>query len=110
MHYSTNIYHGLKSYPNILLCKYSIRYRPLIKILEEIQERFHGPQYWDKRSIIMTSGAQEGLSKAVDMCMRCNDPVIMPDPVYTGAVDLVKLSIIRYLINITHRCSISKSS
>jgi len=41
----------------------------------------------------MTSGAQEGLSKAVDMCMRCNDSVIMPDPVYTGAVDLVKLSI-----------------
>jgi len=67
-----------------------IRYRPLIKILEEIQERFHGPQCWNKRSIIMTSGAQEGLSKAVDMCMRRNDPVFMPDPVYTGAVDLVK--------------------
>lgn len=79
---------------NILLCKYSYyRYLPLINILEEIQDRFHGPQHWNKRSIIMTSGAQEGLSKAVDMCMRCNDSVIMPDPVYTGAVDLVKLSI-----------------
>lgn len=41
----------------------------------------------------MTSGAQEGLSKVVEMCVRCNDPVIMPDPVYTGAVDLVKPSI-----------------
>ncbi|XP_026805661.1 kynurenine/alpha-aminoadipate aminotransferase, mitochondrial-like isoform X3 [Rhopalosiphum maidis] len=68
----------------------SVGYRPLIKILEEIQESYHGPQNWNERSIIMTSGAQEGLSKVVDMCMRCNDPVIMPDPVYTGAVDLFK--------------------
>ncbi|CAI6350117.1 unnamed protein product [Macrosiphum euphorbiae] len=68
----------------------SVGYLPLINILEEIQDRFHGPQHWNKRSIIMTSGAQEGLSKAVDMCMRCNDPVIMPDPVYTGAVDLFR--------------------
>lgn len=57
--------------------------------MEGIQEMFHGPQYWTKRSIIMTSGAQEGLSTAVDMCMNRNDSVIMPDPVYTGAVDLV---------------------
>ncbi|XP_027853409.2 kynurenine/alpha-aminoadipate aminotransferase, mitochondrial-like isoform X2 [Aphis gossypii] len=68
----------------------SVGYRPLINILEEIQESFHGPQNWSKRSIIMTSGAQEGLSKVVEMCVRCNDPVIMPDPVYTGAVDLFK--------------------
>jgi len=80
-----------------------IRYRPLIKVLEEIQERFHGPLYWNKRSIIMTSGAQEGLSKAVNMCMRCNDSVIMPDPVYTGAVDLVKLLIQHYKIKLNFR-------
>lgn len=41
----------------------------------------------------MTSGAQEGLSKAVNMCMTCGDPVIMSDPVYTGAIDLVRSSI-----------------
>lgn len=39
---------------------------------------------------MMTSGAQEGLSKAVNMCMNRGDPVIMPDPVYTGALDLVR--------------------
>jgi len=68
-----------------------ISYRPLITLLEEIQKWFHGPQNWENRGIIMTSGAQEGLSKAVDMCMKCGDPVIMPDPVYTGAIDLVNL-------------------
>jgi len=66
------------------------RYRPLTKILEEIQDWFHGPQNWDDRTIMMTSGAQEGLSKAVNMCMNRGDPVIMPDPVYTGAIDLVR--------------------
>lgn len=71
-------------------CLYnSIRYRPLIDLLQEIQDWFHGPQNWENRGIMMTSGAQEGLSKAVDMCIKCGDPVIMPDPVYTGAIDLV---------------------
>lgn len=69
---------------------YVCRYRPLTKKLEEIQDWFHGPQNWDNRTIMMTSGAQEGLSKAVDMCMNRGDPVIMPDPVYTGAIDLVR--------------------
>lgn len=66
------------------------RYQPLIKLLEEIQDWFHGPQDWEHKSIIMTSGAQEGLSMAVNMCMSYGDPVIMPDPVYTGAIDLVR--------------------
>lgn len=67
-----------------------IRYRPLINILKEIQDSFHGPQSWENKSIMMTSGAQEGLSKTVDMCLKCNDPVIIPDPIYTGAIDLVR--------------------
>lgn len=60
--------------------------------MEEIQDRFHGSQGWENRSIMMTSGAQEGLSKAVDMCMSNGDPVFIPDPVYTGAIDLVRTS------------------
>lgn len=67
-----------------------IRYRPLTKMLEEIQDWFHGPQNWENRTIMMTCGAQEGLCKAVDMCMSCGDSVIMPNPVYTGAIDLVR--------------------
>lgn len=38
---------------------------------------------------MITSGAQEGLSKAINMCMHYGDPVIIPDPAYTGAIDLV---------------------
>ncbi|VVC44503.1 Pyridoxal phosphate-dependent transferase, subdomain 2,Pyridoxal phosphate-dependent transferase [Cinara cedri] len=68
----------------------SIGYGPLIKILQEIQDWFHGPQDWKNRSIMMTTGGQEGLSKAVNMCMNCGDPVLMPDPVYTGAIDLFR--------------------
>lgn len=67
-----------------------IRYRPLIHLLQEIQDTFHGPQSWEKKSIMMSSGAQEGLSKAVDMCMECNDSVLIPDPIYTGAIDMVR--------------------
>lgn len=66
------------------------RYAPLITILKNIQEWFHGPQDWENKDIIMTCGAQEGLCKAVDMCMERGDPVIMPDPMYTGAIDLVR--------------------
>jgi len=66
----------------------SVGYNPLIRILEGIQETYHGPQNWNERSILVTSGAQEGLSKVVEMCMRYKDPVLIPDPIYTGAVDL----------------------
>lgn len=62
----------------------------MIILLEEIQDWFHGSQNWDHYGILMTSGAQEGLSKVVEMCIKCGDPVIMPDPVYTGAIDLVR--------------------
>ncbi|XP_050524500.1 kynurenine/alpha-aminoadipate aminotransferase, mitochondrial-like [Daktulosphaira vitifoliae] len=69
----------------------SIGYTPLINKLKEIQEQYHGVQNWKIKSIMITSGAQEGLAKAVDMCMRQGDCVIMPDPTYTGAIDLFKL-------------------
>lgn len=62
----------------------------MIILLEEIQNWFHGSQNWEHNSILITSGAQEGLSKVVEMCINCGDPVIMPDPVYTGAIDLVR--------------------
>lgn len=65
-------------------------------MLKEIQDWFHGPQHWEYRSIMMSNGAQEGLSKAVDMCMSCGDPVLIPDSVYTGAIDLVRLNISKY--------------
>ncbi|XP_050442577.1 kynurenine/alpha-aminoadipate aminotransferase, mitochondrial-like [Adelges cooleyi] len=69
----------------------SIGYTPLINKLKEIQDQYHGAQNWKVKSIMVSSGAQEGLSKAVDMCMRCGDAVIMPDPTYTGAIDLFRL-------------------
>lgn len=58
--------------------------------MQEIQDSFHGTQSWEKKSIMITSGAQEGLSKAVDMCVERNDSVLIPDPIYTGAIDMVR--------------------
>ncbi|VVC44502.1 Hypothetical protein CINCED_3A019470 [Cinara cedri] len=63
-------------------------YKPLLNVLEEIQDCFHGSQNWQNRTIMITSGGQEGLSLAVDMCLNRGDPIILPDPIYTGAIDL----------------------
>lgn len=65
------------------------RYRPLIEVLEKLQDSIHGPQNWENNAVIVAAGAQDGLSKAVDMFMSFNDPILLPDPIYSGAIDLV---------------------
>ncbi|XP_050527408.1 kynurenine/alpha-aminoadipate aminotransferase, mitochondrial-like [Daktulosphaira vitifoliae] len=66
----------------------SMGYAPLLHKLKKIQDKYHGKQNWNEKSIMVTSGAQEGLSKAVDMCMKIGDPIILPEPIYPGAKSL----------------------
>lgn len=62
-------------------------YIPLINSLKDITDRVHGPQDWSSRSMIITSGAQEGLCKCVEMFVESGDPIILQNPVYTGVLD-----------------------
>ncbi|XP_050430900.1 kynurenine/alpha-aminoadipate aminotransferase, mitochondrial-like [Adelges cooleyi] len=68
----------------------SLGYNLLLNKLKEIQDYFHGPQDWNTRGILITCGAQEGLSKSVDMFMQHGDPVIVPQPAYAQALDLFR--------------------
>lgn len=71
--------------------------------MEKLQDSMHGPQNWENRAIMVTSGAQDALSKAVDMLMSFNDPVLLPDSIYPGAIDLVipmSLVLLTILMNI----------
>lgn len=68
----------------------SIGYSPLIELLKMLQDKVHGKQPWEDRSLIITTGSQEGLSKTVDMCMSEGDTVIVQHPVYSGARDLFR--------------------
>lgn len=65
-------------------------YGPLLKLLQQWQDKIHGKQPWDERRILVTSGSQEGIKLTVDCFMSEKDPVIIQYPGYAGAVDLFK--------------------
>ncbi|XP_075234732.1 kynurenine/alpha-aminoadipate aminotransferase, mitochondrial isoform X2 [Lycorma delicatula] len=65
-------------------------YLPLIEKLKALQDMVHGAQDWNKRCVIVTSGAQEALCNAVEMSLNEGDSIIVPKHIYAGTVDLFR--------------------
>ncbi|KAF7992079.1 hypothetical protein HCN44_001404 [Aphidius gifuensis] len=59
-------------------------YPPLLQAMREYQKRVHNPPTWDNREIIVVSGSQDGLSKALEAIIAPGDPILVQDPVYPG--------------------------
>lgn len=60
-------------------------YPPFLKTLKEFTQKVHQPPNWQDREIIITNGSQDGISKSIELCIEEGHPVIVQDPLYTGA-------------------------
>lgn len=59
-------------------------YPPLLQALREFQRRAHAPPLWESRDIVIVSGSQDGLSKALEAIIGTGDPILVPDLFYPG--------------------------
>ncbi|XP_011690957.1 PREDICTED: kynurenine/alpha-aminoadipate aminotransferase, mitochondrial-like [Wasmannia auropunctata] len=59
-------------------------YPPLLQALREFQRKAHAPPLWESSDIVVVSGSQDGLSKALEAIIGTGDPILVPDPFYPG--------------------------
>ncbi|KAL6266614.1 hypothetical protein P5V15_003459 [Pogonomyrmex californicus] len=59
-------------------------YPPLVQALREFQRRAHAPPLWESRDIVVVSGSQDGLSKALEAIIGTGDPILVPELFYPG--------------------------
>ncbi|XP_015610515.1 kynurenine/alpha-aminoadipate aminotransferase, mitochondrial isoform X1 [Cephus cinctus] len=60
-------------------------YPLLLQAMREFQRKAHSPPLWESRDIVVVSGGQDGLSKALEAIIGPGDPVLVQDPFYPGA-------------------------
>ncbi|KAK3923296.1 Kynurenine/alpha-aminoadipate aminotransferase, mitochondrial, partial [Frankliniella fusca] len=68
----------------------SAGYAELRGLLQELIDKDHGKQDWNTRSILISSGSNDGISRAVDMLLNVGDPIIVQHPLYSGIETLLK--------------------
>ncbi|XP_050430915.1 kynurenine/alpha-aminoadipate aminotransferase, mitochondrial-like [Adelges cooleyi] len=68
----------------------TLGYGNLLTKLKEIQNRFHGPQDWNAKTILITCGAQQGLAYAFEMILERGDPVIIAEPAFELVLNSLK--------------------
>lgn len=56
-----------------------------LQAMREYQKRAHAPPLWESRDVVVVSGSQDGLSKALEAIIGPGDPIIVQDPYYPGA-------------------------
>ena len=63
-------------------------YPDLVSKLKEFQKKIHNPvpEVWQNSDLVVTTGSQEGLSKAFEMIFNIGDSIIVEDFVYTGVL------------------------
>ncbi|GAB6018581.1 hypothetical protein CHUAL_000272 [Chamberlinius hualienensis] len=71
-------------------------YPPLLEIIRGYQTRLHNPPYADW-AVIMTSGAQEGISHVFDMLIDEGDYVIGGEHCFSGTIDIFRPLGAKYL-------------
>lgn len=64
-------------------------HKPLPLLLQEFQDKIHGPQDWTKKSILVTNGSQEGTYLAVNMMCNPGDPILVQNPSYPGFTEII---------------------
>ncbi|XP_043282360.1 kynurenine/alpha-aminoadipate aminotransferase, mitochondrial-like [Venturia canescens] len=59
-------------------------YPPLLHTIREFQKKAHAPPMWESRDVVIVSGGQDGLSKALEAIIGPGDPILVQDPYYPG--------------------------
>jgi DNA-binding transcriptional MocR family regulator len=54
-----------------------------------MQLEFHNPPNWVNSDIIVTVGSQQGLASVIEMTVSQGDPVLVPEPLYSSALNIV---------------------
>lgn len=53
--------------------------------MRDFQRKAHSPPNWESRELVVVSGGQDGLSKALEAIIGPGDPILVQDPFYPGA-------------------------
>ena len=69
---------------------------PLVKWLKELQENTHSPPI--NTDLVVTSGSQDGLCKAIEMLMEPGSPVVVEEFIYAGTLTIMNPYRPEYLI------------
>ena len=69
---------------------------PLVNWLKDLQENTHSPQ--SKTDLVVTSGSQDGLCKAIEMLMEPGAPVVVEEFIYAGTLTIMNPYQPEYLI------------
>jgi len=56
-----------------------------------MQLHFHKPPNFDNSDIIVTIGSQQALSSILEMTLIKGDAVLIPEPIYASALQIVSL-------------------
>ncbi|XP_022915117.1 kynurenine/alpha-aminoadipate aminotransferase, mitochondrial [Onthophagus taurus] len=59
-------------------------YPPLLKTLKDFTLKVHNPPNWNRSDVLITNGSQDGLSKALEMCIQEGEPLLVQNPLYAG--------------------------
>ncbi|XP_054284371.1 kynurenine/alpha-aminoadipate aminotransferase, mitochondrial-like isoform X2 [Macrosteles quadrilineatus] len=62
----------------------------LVRQLQELQDKAHGPQDWSNTGLVVTCGGSEPMASAFDLLLDEGDPIIIPIPVYPGSADALR--------------------
>ncbi|KAK8736455.1 hypothetical protein OTU49_005014 [Cherax quadricarinatus] len=64
-------------------------YPPLIKQLKKLTEKLHAPPCWAESDLVVTTGSQDGLCKALEMMLNPGDYIVTQEPCYTGTLGIM---------------------
>lgn len=56
----------------------------LLSYLKEFHYKLQRPPLWHRCELMVTNGSQDGICKAIEMCIEEGDPVIVQNPLYSG--------------------------
>jgi len=68
------------------------RYPPLVKQLKDFQSEVHGlnTSYWENNDLVISTGSQDSLCKALEMSLEEGDPILVQEPIYPGTASIVQ--------------------
>ncbi|KAF4518692.1 hypothetical protein B566_EDAN002728 [Ephemera danica] len=81
-----------KTLENALQYQPTPGYIPLVQQLKELQQKVHGlrSNFWDTNDLVVTTGSQDGLCKAIEMSLEDGEPILVQEPIYSGTTAILK--------------------
>ncbi|XP_065345612.1 kynurenine/alpha-aminoadipate aminotransferase, mitochondrial-like [Cloeon dipterum] len=67
-------------------------YPPLVEQLQKFQTQVHGldSTFWQKNSLLVSTGSQDALCKALEMSLSEGDPILVQEPIYPGTSAIIR--------------------